>query len=1231
MESWILTVWAWPSFGCLAVFVVASALLAGRPFTVRRASPLLAGRSHAVQGASLLLAALWLAGSLLGGDAGPGLPWLLTAWAETVALALFAAVPTALRPGRRPSPARPVTSAALLALAALAAVGPWLTSTLASPELSWIGLPRLAASDPLGLPWLELVTLGLLLGTRRRNAIALGAAGPALASLGTARFGLLPDGLALQGFYLAGFALGLAALGPDPRPRAENEGPVEVTEGRDRLARGRLPGWLAWAALGVALAAGLLLLGGPGFPQLAERTREALAQAEASALVLALAAGALALRFSAWTSPAFRLLAWRAARGLGAWRARLRLARWRWALVALAAGTALVVLGSALPESIAALGTWTEDNTVLLGTLVILVVLLRSSHRIRCEIFVEDFNGDQLASRELQPADPKEKKAPGAALATSLRHELASIATVHRTIDEALPAADGRMPRLEVTVEDVGAELEGTVGPLQLSKWTNVVPFLLRATGLLRGPHLRGTFHREGRALVLTVELSGGGKKGSWRVSEDVPDLAAAGQRGSPDETAEEMALAHRMVREMAYRIAASQASLGSPRWEAVRSFTEGLRHYRNVRLTDSDRDPELREAERCFREALQWDKTFTQGHYNLGVVYSRLGELDAALSVLRQAIAADPSSFSPHLAVAMAYFDRAVDRYYRGFAPDEVAEDFLQSRVFAGRAIALAPHEPRPWNVYGAATICWAWRGMVPPGRQASVDPADLGQAADAFRIAAALSWRRLCRGELAAGRQAIAEAKLVTLICLENLAETYFERGEEGDVERSADVLREALRLAPRKPSLHLALGKVLASRAPDPGERREALVEAENELYDVHADGLALHERAGRWAWLLAVHRELRRLAAEVRREPDGDDWYRQREGYRRAWHAALDTAAPPEELLMEIPPANESRDPSGRSTRYRMQVEILRGELRRPEERTPLFTRGGDTLKVWDALDRRLEALAEHADTRSDTDAPERGDRPMSWKDAQSNVRRARAVLFENPEEAVRRLQAALKRLRRTHSRQVRDQGLHTLLARAYLRLSKEKPGDGEQIVTSDPLLPASRSGCLHCALDYALRGVAEQPESALRHAVLAEVYSTLEDYSLGDPEWRAALGLGSPPDLLGERETLEAIYESWNRRIHAAARPDALRDRAIEFFDHLRKLLESAAVAPAGPSGGPRKLRSDEHGWLHHFLGRLEENRTGRHAEAAANLAIARANGYPPPKAPPAKGPQRLSR
>lgn len=956
--------------------------------------------------------------------------------------------------------------------------------------------------------------------------------------------------------------------------------------------------------------------------------------------LLLLAAGALIparRRLSAWRWRGFRYRAWQAARAIGRVRAWSRV---DWHPVAVALGVA-ALLSVALLLFTGDFPGVPLERPALLGALASIAGLWIAVHLVRRKIFVPPFTveGDVEAKT-------------GEALAARLRHELASITSVHRTIDEALPSSRDRVCSLEVAVQDIGKELEETVGTkIGSAFWDrfNVLSLLARATGVFRGPQLSGNLYREGTSWVLTADLSGGGKRGNWRVSEkDLPEdeRRACGISGAPAANAgkadPQAAPAYPMVRQMAYRIAASVASLGSPRWEAVLSFTEGLRAYRKVRLTESDRDIALREAETCFREALEADNTFAQAHYNLGVVYTKLRERDAALAAFRRAIQADPTSFAAHAALATAYFDRARDLFYRGAAPDAVTEDLLQARVFAHRAVDLAPSEPRAWNVYAAARICEAWRGPKPK-RPPEDWRREADETLDALRKALALSWRRMCRHALTGAPPSTDEARILTLICLENLAEVYFESGE---VKRSIGVLREARRVAPRKPSVRLALGKSLAASAPELTGRRALaarLAEARDEFYEVHGDGLPLQERAARWVWLLAIHSELSQRLGEgecrpgfVRRRRvicEADE----RAGVERAFGCALDSATPPENLVLADPERVEQLSPA--RSRYHKQLELLDFEIRSVEEfRGRMRQRGSrsgsaqqaEVSARWDRLCDELQLLDELERPESPQGAVVEG-QAWEWQDAQRGARRAREALRSNPFEAAKLLKRAIAALHRRHSRQIHGQGLETLLARALLLqagaplAARQAPPGRRDGGPGDSI--QSRAAHLQEALDYAYRGVAANPESAARRLVLAQVHDALGDYHQASQERRAALSLGPPLEILGDPLTLDQIATTWTRRLKdpekVARKPSppspanrkALLQEAIDLFERLRGLLEASALpAPEPNSDAPRPLWFREHAAIHRHLGQFYLD-AGKTEKAVENLRIALASNY----------------
>lgn len=942
--------------------------------------------------------------------------------------------------------------------------------------------------------------------------------------------------------------------------------------------------------------------------------------------LILLAAGALIparRRFSAWRWRGFRYRAWQAARTIGRVRA-WSVAAWHPVALALGAAALVAIAVGFLPG----IGDKLKPGRpILLGFLASMTLLWVTVHLARRKIVVPAFSVQGVKEEGL-----------GECLAARLRYELASITSVYRTIDEALPSSHGRVFSLEVTVDDIGKELEDTVGTIELLSWDKfkIAKLLARVTGVFRGPHLSGSLHREGSSWVLTADLSGGGKRGNWQVSErDLPadergacecsgdPAASAGNAGPPP------ASAYPIVRQMAYRIAASVASLGSPRWEAILSFTEGLRAYRKVRLTEAGRDVALREAECCFRKALKADNTFAQAHYNLGVVYTKLRERDAALAAFRRAIQADPSSFAAHAALATAYFDRARDLFYRGASEAAVTEDFLQARVFAHRAVDLAPSEPRARNVYAAARICEAWRGPRPNlERRPASWRREADEALDALHTASALSWRRMCRHALTGAPRSTDEARIVNLICLENLGEIYLETGE---VKRSIDALREARRIEPRKPSVRLALGRSLAVTAPGLPRRALAarLAEARDEFYEVHGDGLPPHQRAARWVWLFAIHSELSQIAGEGDYHPASGRRRDERAGVERALGCALDSAAAPESLVLADPKRVEQSGPT--MSQYRKQlgllldfelprVEAFRQALRdRMRPRRALSAQPtAEEEDPWENLHKNLQLLGATAGA-----SPEPAPRPeadeddgnpwTNWRNAQRAVHQARRVLHSRPARAAELLRKAMADLRERHSRQIRDQGLEALLARALLLqagaplAARETPGDGAALLR--------RAACLREALDYAFRSVAANPASAARRLVLAQVHDTLGDHHQAKQERSAALSLGPSLEVLGDPLTLDQMAMTWTRRLEAPENREALIREAIELFESLRDLLEASAVPAPEPTGvEPRPLWFREHAAIHRHLGKFYLE-AGNTEKAIENLRIALNSNY----------------
>jgi tetratricopeptide (TPR) repeat protein len=67
-------------------------------------------------------------------------------------------------------------------------------------------------------------------------------------------------------------------------------------------------------------------------------------------------------------------------------------------------------------------------------------------------------------------------------------------------------------------------------------------------------------------------------------------------------------------------------------------------------------RSGELAAAERLLREAIEYDPSLAQAHYQLGMVLEQDDRLEEAVQALEQAAARDPKYADPHYALARVY-----------------------------------------------------------------------------------------------------------------------------------------------------------------------------------------------------------------------------------------------------------------------------------------------------------------------------------------------------------------------------------------------------------------------------------------------------------------------------------------------------------------------------------------------------------------------------------------------
>lgn len=934
------------------------------------------------------------------------------------------------------------------------------------------------------------------------------------------------------------------------------------------------------------------------------------------------AAGALliCLSFLSWFFPTLRLIRWWTTRQL--YRGR----RWLSRPGLLLAGVALVVLiawaadlartleespaiGMAIfkeegrtilvpQESKAPGGPWAlwEKNLKLgidLLLVVALIAMLKEIGQARRRIVVQPFADYTVDSRVSAEA----RKANGEALSSLLRSEIAGITSLYKVIDEVSPSKTS--VEATVGVEDVGERLKEAVGPDSKLKLFGVeIPVGSVATmigWMVRGPRLIGSLHKEDESYVLLAEIMGGGLSGSWRVH--LRDIEAEDRDiDSPSPTADEPlpSVEARLIRQMAYRIVAHLLSVGSPRWQAVRHYTEGLRYYRDTQRTSRDKVLNLWKAERAFIRALGYDQKFAQCHYNLGVVYRELQRPESSEAAFRQAMQESPRSFEAAYAMAQRRFDE--NKY------DATVD-------CCNHAIGLCPEEARAWNLKG-----WALRRAREKGLcrkpESSADrikeagspltpPSQWKDIRWMREVAAALAWRALCRA-LRISDQPEPQA-WIAAACTVNSGISYcfsgnrrlanqrfwqsihlyrdttvlrFEMGkarcQAGDWQGASDALESIFSYSIESADLaELLLYRLASNDVLCKGSRAEEYeFKAEHDYYRLL--GLACcpsDDRETLVEGLKVVHK-----SRQMTKIPGSGGWIDRLNLALYLIEALQKTEAA---LLMRILQQLEDLPTPGEGelageTSREIGAEILTAL----EQRLPL----------------RLNSL-QHGRERL-CESGKRFD--WFWFRALVRIRLAQELLAaddgkdrENAKRAADELNSACKELEKSkhsHSFQIRKQGLYRLLTKALQAQTESAPSP---------------------ALNSAFKAVLLEPEGAAERLTSGRVYASLMDFDQARDELRTSWQLKPETEVLKEMAST-----GWTRE---ASRLDQKVRK--EELQRLAAILQKALhIAECGPEEA--NASTIDHGTIHFWLGRFR----GELLEADAaiyNLRIARAMGFKP--------------
>ena len=311
-------------------------------------------------------------------------------------------------------------------------------------------------------------------------------------------------------------------------------------------------------------------------------------------------------------------------------------------------GQTVVAIFAAIASEIFAFlrGIWSQ--WLLVAIVYVIITLLIWASQARKRVIIEEFIDYTNSDAE----DDKAKSAVDG-LATLLVVRLGRLRDLYRAVDEqrAIPTSVWVNQSIDATIDvgniteflkdAVSAQSEVSLGQLKIPVGT-----LLSFLGhVVQGPRVIGSLHKDKGLLILTAQRVDSKQSLSWQVEGPIP----AEQPGQLENGSLKS-----MVEELACRMFTDLSLDGSVRWRATAEFSEGLRAYRECLRSPKDRKVNLELAEKKFIETLAEDQKFDLAYYNLGVVYTELGQTKAAESAFMDAICQNHASWNAYYALAM-------------------------------------------------------------------------------------------------------------------------------------------------------------------------------------------------------------------------------------------------------------------------------------------------------------------------------------------------------------------------------------------------------------------------------------------------------------------------------------------------------------------------------------------------------------------------------------------------
>lgn len=863
-----------------------------------------------------------------------------------------------------------------------------------------------------------------------------------------------------------------------------------------------------------------------------------------------------------WYSPRFRQAAWPLARAFG--KIRLWLSR-VWPLFLLTA-LALFLQYLSLPEGGATIANILEGlhpRTLFATTrgfeviaVALLMIGIYQVYLARNQIVFEEF-------KNCTGSKARENIHQG--LSIRLYQQLSAISKLYALIDEARPES-GKQEEysalgmsINLTGDDlknaVSADAKVSLGPFGIPVGAALALF----SRLVQGPRLGGSVHEENGKLFLVAHLSGGGRKGCWR--------AELGNGPEPQDRSDSL---EQLIEQLAYRISTDLLPVGSPRWEAIYHYTEGLRAYRRSLVAGPEEQSLFLDTEKSFIRALSMDRQFAQCHYNLGILYRQMnGRQASAQTALRLAVEEAPQNFDAYYALALNYMN---------------SKRWDDALWFCEQTIRLRPACAAPWNLKGYVSRQAREERLGRP-LKAGGDQEDWQEIIPIREAAAALALRECSISALRGTLQ--PRTVDIAVISTRNAAVAQAMIHRFGN---SAHLFRQAIQLSDTDDNadLYFEFGKTLLERQDFKGA-----AEAFDHVYE---NGLRSENRPAFWAY--RAYAQFRLSLQETNKKDDGR--LRGMASLDRFCNLAVDLILPERndtvstvlETSDDLIEKLIQEDEAFTSRRIGCRCIIPRADVCREGRRKIVEEwRHRNAFLRWldqadqTALERMLSVAAVLRLSFYSFSPLDK------WEIALTKLKLAHILasptntlnekcLGKARERAITYFKEAIDALTPNHMQLITSQGWYGHLANALLRNNQPKE-----------------------ALEFAEQAVRHDPEASWEWGILGSVYHALGDYARAENAWDTALSF-DPTDKHSIQDIAQARWEKGVATTNAENRRREF-EHVITRFQQTRTLLDLDGTRNA-----------EEAAFIHFWIGRFQQELL-RTDEAVANLTISKKLGFAP--------------